>query len=89
MALINELYKPQILLLCTGGHFTMGPHEAAYSVCNFFKNAQVVIPMHFKTFPPLLPDTYPEFKQNLKEMGYKGVLVDSYEEVLGKSVEYK
>lgn len=89
MALIDELYKPEILLLAIGGHFTMGPIEAAYSVAKFFKSARCVIPMHFFTFPPLLPDTYPEFKAQLAEMGYTYRLVDSYNEALGKWLEFK
>ena len=44
--------------------------------------------MHFKTFPPLLPDTYPEFQKQLKELGYAGQLVNSYEEALGKELEF-
>lgn len=67
----------------------MGPTEAAYCVTNFFKHARCVIPMHFFTFPPLLPDTYPEFKEKLAEMGYTHRLVDSYPEVLGKWLEFK
>jgi L-ascorbate metabolism protein UlaG (beta-lactamase superfamily) len=67
MALIDELYKPEILLLCSGGHYTMGPVEAALSVSKFFKCAKVVIPMHFNTFPPVLPDTFPELRQTLLE----------------------
>jgi L-ascorbate metabolism protein UlaG (beta-lactamase superfamily) len=89
MALIDELYKPEILLLCTGGHFTMGPIEAAHSVSRFFKSAKTVIPMHFNTFPPLLPDTFPEFQKNLEQiMGWKGQLVDSFNEILGKELEF-
>lgn len=65
MALIDELYKPEILLLCIGGHYTMGPVIAAFSVTEFLKSAKNVVPMHLKTFPPLLPDTYPEFSDCL------------------------
>ena len=39
MALINELHKPSILLICTGGNFTMGPEEAALAIRKFFTHA--------------------------------------------------
>jgi L-ascorbate metabolism protein UlaG (beta-lactamase superfamily) len=51
MALIRELYRPEIALLPIGGHFTMGPKEAAYAV-GLLKPA-VVIPMHYGTFDAL------------------------------------
>jgi len=87
MGLINELHKPDVLLICTGGNFTMGPEEASLAINKFFKSAEVVIPMHFKTFPPLLPDTFPQLKEGLANAGWSGRLVDSYEEVLGKTIE--
>jgi L-ascorbate metabolism protein UlaG (beta-lactamase superfamily) len=57
MHLIDELYKPNYLLIPIGGNYTMGPEEAAYAAHHFFKHAHVVIPMHFGTFP-LLPGTF-------------------------------
>jgi L-ascorbate metabolism protein UlaG (beta-lactamase superfamily) len=51
MAIIRELYAPDIAMLPIGDHYTMGPREAAYS-CNLLK-AKTVIPMHFATFPAL------------------------------------
>jgi L-ascorbate metabolism protein UlaG (beta-lactamase superfamily) len=51
MAIIRELYAPEIAMLPIGDHFTMGPREAAYA-CNLLK-AKTVIPMHFATFPVL------------------------------------
>lgn len=50
METINYLYRPTHLLLPIGGHFTMGPREAAYAVMKFFTHAKFVIPMHFQTF---------------------------------------
>jgi L-ascorbate metabolism protein UlaG (beta-lactamase superfamily) len=52
MALIRELWAPQLALLPIGGHFTMGPREAAHA-CRLL-GVQQVIPMHFGTFPPLV-----------------------------------
>ena len=62
MDIINYLYKPTHLLLPIGGHFTMGPREAAYAVCKFLTHAHIVIPMHFLTFP-LLKGTPEDFQR--------------------------
>jgi L-ascorbate metabolism protein UlaG (beta-lactamase superfamily) len=51
MAIIRELYGPEIALLPIGDHFTMGPREAAHA-CMLLK-AKTVVPMHFGTFPML------------------------------------
>jgi L-ascorbate metabolism protein UlaG (beta-lactamase superfamily) len=51
MKLIRELYKPELAMLPIGGHFTMGPKEAALAV-DYLKPA-TVLPLHFGTFPPL------------------------------------
>ena len=51
MALIHELYRPQLAILPIGDLFTMGPREAAVA-CRLIK-AEKIIPMHFGTFPPL------------------------------------
>jgi L-ascorbate metabolism protein UlaG (beta-lactamase superfamily) len=51
MNLIRELYQPSVAMLPIGGHYTMGPKEAALAVK--FLAPQVVLPLHFGTFPPL------------------------------------
>ena len=51
MQLIRELYQPKVAMLPIGGHYTMGPREAAMAVK--FLAPQVVLPLHFGTFPPL------------------------------------
>ena len=51
MALIQELYQPQLAMLPIGDLFTMSPREAAVAVR--LLKAERVIPMHFGTFPPL------------------------------------
>jgi L-ascorbate metabolism protein UlaG (beta-lactamase superfamily) len=51
MAIIRELYSPEIAMLPIGDHYTMGPREAAYA-CNLLQPT-TVIPMHFATFPVL------------------------------------
>jgi L-ascorbate metabolism protein UlaG (beta-lactamase superfamily) len=51
MKLIRELYEPEVAMLPIGGHFTMGPREAA--LATRFIEPKVVLPLHFGTFPPL------------------------------------
>jgi L-ascorbate metabolism protein UlaG (beta-lactamase superfamily) len=58
MKLIGELYQPNVALLPIGDRFTMGPAEAAKAASLI--RAQVVCPIHYKTFP-LLTGTYSEF----------------------------
>ncbi|WP_209475534.1 metal-dependent hydrolase [Thermococcus stetteri] len=61
MALFNELYGPiDVALLPIGGHFTMGPREAAKAV-ELLKPRKVV-PMHYNTWPPIAQDPE-EFKK--------------------------
>jgi L-ascorbate metabolism protein UlaG (beta-lactamase superfamily) len=51
MKLIQELYRPEVAMLPIGGHFTMGPREAALAA--HFLAPKIVLPLHFGTFPPL------------------------------------
>lgn len=51
MRLIGELYQPSVAMLPIGGHFTMGPREAALAVR--YIGAKTILPLHFGTFPPL------------------------------------
>jgi L-ascorbate metabolism protein UlaG (beta-lactamase superfamily) len=51
MSLIRDLYRPQVAMLPIGGHYTMGPTEAALAVRLI--EPKVVLPLHFGTFPPL------------------------------------
>ena len=52
MRLIGELYKPDLVMIPIGGHFTMGPNEAAIAVRDFIR-PKYVIPIHYGTFPAL------------------------------------
>jgi L-ascorbate metabolism protein UlaG (beta-lactamase superfamily) len=51
MKLIRELYRPEVAMLPIGGHFTMGPGEAAMAVR--FLEPKIVLPLHFGTIPSL------------------------------------
>jgi L-ascorbate metabolism protein UlaG (beta-lactamase superfamily) len=51
MKLIRELYAPEFAMLPIGGHYTMGPREAALAA-NYL-GVEIVLPIHYGTFPPL------------------------------------
>ena len=53
MALIQQLYRPSIILLgAGGGPYTEDPNTAALAIRKYFHPA-VIVPMHFGTFPGL------------------------------------
>jgi L-ascorbate metabolism protein UlaG (beta-lactamase superfamily) len=56
------------MLACIGGHFTMGPERAAAAVK--LVNPEMVIPMHFGTFP-VLSGTPQALEKALHEEGSK------------------
>lgn len=51
MALIRELYRPDLAILPIGGHFTMDPAAAAVAVG--LLGVRDVLPVHWGTFPIL------------------------------------
>lgn len=51
MKLIADLYHPSVAMLPIGGHFTMGPKEAAFAAK--LLAPKVILPLHFGTFSPL------------------------------------
>lgn len=65
MAIIRDLYEPDIALLPIGDHYTMSPREAAYGAK--LLQAKTVIPMHFATFP-VLTGTPSDLKKLLPEI---------------------
>ena len=53
MALIQELYHPNIVLIgAGGGPYTQGPADARREIAKYFM-PQVIVPMHYGTFPGL------------------------------------
>ncbi|MYF99570.1 metal-dependent hydrolase [Candidatus Poribacteria bacterium] len=68
MQIIGEIYQPDLALLPIGGHFTMGPREAAYAVK--LLKVPAILPMHYGTFP-LLTGTLEEFLKLTASMDVK------------------
>ena len=64
MELLGELYDIDVALLPIGSVFTMDPHQAAMAV--ELLSPQLVIPMHYGTFPALVQDA-DEFTQLVGE----------------------
>jgi L-ascorbate metabolism protein UlaG (beta-lactamase superfamily) len=80
MALIAELYQPDLAFLPIGDLFTMSPREAALA-CRLL-NVKKVVPMHFGTFPPLT-GTPSDLRSRAKDLG-----VEVWELTPGKTVSW-
>jgi L-ascorbate metabolism protein UlaG (beta-lactamase superfamily) len=72
MRLIGELYRPDLAMLPIGGHFTMGPREAALAI--ELLGVKHVLPIHYGTFP-ILAGTPDELRQELVARGLGAVEV--------------
>lgn len=72
MRLIGELYAPDVALLPIGGHYTMGPREAAKAVS--LLGTPKVVPMHFGTFP-ILTGTPDALRTEMRETGVAGEVI--------------
>lgn len=55
---MGDYHKPDIGILCCGGHYTMDMDRAAYAAKRYF-NFKTVIPCHYKTFPILAQSAQP------------------------------
>jgi L-ascorbate metabolism protein UlaG (beta-lactamase superfamily) len=73
MALIGELYKPDLAMLPIGDFFTMGPMEAAKAV--ELLGVKHVVPMHYGTFP-ILVGTPQGLRDELAKRGLTDVVVE-------------
>ena len=69
MALINKFFRPDLAMVCIGGHFTMGPERAAYAVRELIK-PKLVIPIHYGTYP-IINRSPAEFKAALGDTPIK------------------
>jgi L-ascorbate metabolism protein UlaG (beta-lactamase superfamily) len=73
MALIGQHQKIDLMLVCIGDHFTMGPDRAAEAAK--LVRARQVVPMHFGTFP-VLTGTPDAFGKALRKVGAPSKLVE-------------
>lgn len=64
MALIQRIHQPKVGLIPIGDRFTMGPEQAAMA-CNEFLELDVIVPIHWGTFP-LLTGTPEAFEKLVK-----------------------
>src|SRR5439155_4827638 len=72
MALIGELYAPEVALLPIGDLFTMSPREAA--VAARMLKPKFILPMHHGT-SPALTGTPDALKEELGKLGVKSEVV--------------
>ena len=72
MALIGELYRPEFAILPIGGHYTMGPREAAKAVA--LLGVRHVMPIHYGAFP-ILAGTPAELRAALDDAGLADVQI--------------
>ena len=82
LRLIGELYRPDLAMLPIGGHYTMGPTEAAAAV--ELLGAREVLPLHYGTFP-ILAGTPDALRAALADRGLGGITVHAPEP--GGSIE--
>ncbi len=71
MALLSRFHNIDVMLVCIGDHFTMGPARAAEAVK--LVGSRTAIPMHYGTFP-VLTGTPEAFERELKERGAEAKL---------------
>jgi L-ascorbate metabolism protein UlaG (beta-lactamase superfamily) len=71
MALVKRFHKIDVMLVCIGDHFTMGPARAAEAVK--LVAPKTVIPMHYGTFT-VLTGTPEAFERELKRRKSKSRL---------------
>jgi L-ascorbate metabolism protein UlaG (beta-lactamase superfamily) len=81
MKLYGEIYKPDLVCLPIGDHFTMDPVEAAYAAK--LVNAKTAMPIHYGTWPPLIgsPETFKELVE--KDTEIKVIMPQIGENFLG------
>jgi L-ascorbate metabolism protein UlaG (beta-lactamase superfamily) len=72
MRLIRELHRPDVAFLPIGGHYTMGPREAALAV--ELLGVATVVPIHYGTFP-ILAGTPDQLRTELAARGLGSVQV--------------
>jgi L-ascorbate metabolism protein UlaG (beta-lactamase superfamily) len=76
MRLIGEQYRPELAMLPIGGHFTMGPRDAALAV--ELLGVKHVMPIHYGTFP-ILAGTPEALRTELDARGLNDVEIHAPE----------
>ncbi|UXD21436.1 metal-dependent hydrolase [Ignicoccus pacificus DSM 13166] len=82
MKFIGDLYAPKVALLPIGGHYTMDIKQAV--LATEMLKPEIVIPMHYNTFPPIRADPE-EFKKEVEGKGLAKVKVLAP----GRSIEFE
>jgi L-ascorbate metabolism protein UlaG (beta-lactamase superfamily) len=72
MKLISELYRPEIVILPIGDHYTMGPRQAGLAAS--FLVPKTILPVHWGTFPAL-SGTPEQLREELKVRGVPAEVV--------------
>jgi len=72
LRLIGETHRPDLVMLPIGGHYTMGPRDAAAAV--ELLGAKAVLPLHYGTFP-ILSGTPDQLRAALRDRGLGDVVV--------------
>lgn len=76
MALINELYKPDVAFVPIGDRFTMGAESAAHAVKKFVP-AKTVVPCHYGSFP-IIDQTADKFVSAMQGAASKVAVPEKY-----------
>jgi L-ascorbate metabolism protein UlaG (beta-lactamase superfamily) len=73
MALIREMWAPDVAVLPIGDHYTMGPYGAAFAVR--LLGVRQVLPGHWGTFPPLVGRPA-ALREELARLGVEAEVLD-------------
>jgi L-ascorbate metabolism protein UlaG (beta-lactamase superfamily) len=73
MALIRQLFRPDLAMLPIGGHFTMDPRGAA--LATELLGVSTVLPIHWGTFP-LLAGTPSQLRDAIAARGGTAEVID-------------
>jgi L-ascorbate metabolism protein UlaG (beta-lactamase superfamily) len=79
LGLIAEYYRPDLILIPIGGHFVMGPEDAAHATRRYLK-PRFAIPMHYGT-NPMLKGTPEEYVRALGQTDTKVLALSPGEQV--------
>lgn len=87
MKLINDLYKPDIAIICIGDDRGMRPTQAAYATKNFLTTPKTIFPLYLTTLPCFKEGTLENFKKACEEAGVTGKTIQNPKEFnTGKAI---